>query len=102
MILSNSRTARRASRAPQPAGWPPKHGRDSSQQGCAKSSVLLWAGLVVTLLPGAAFPLPPGNWVSFVNVSPRTGLREIIYGGLEHQKYILETAAAGVAIFDYD
>ena len=102
MNLLKSRTARRASRAPQSAGWPPKHGRDSFQQGCAKSSVLLWTGLVVTLLPGAAFPLPPGNWVSFVDVGAETGLREIIYGGVEHQKYILETSGAGVAIFDYD
>ena len=59
----------------------------------------VWSSLCC---PGAAFPLPPGNWVSFVDVGAETGLREIIYGGVEHQKYILETSGAGVAIFDYD
>ena len=102
MNLLESRTARRASKAPQPVGWPANHGRDGFQQGRARSSVLLWAALIVTLLSAAAFPLPPGKRISFVDVSAETGFREIIYGGVEHQKYILETTGTGVAIFDYD
>ncbi len=102
MILLKSLTAHRASRAPQPGGWSPKRGGDGFQPGRARSSVLLLGSLVVTLLSVTAFGVPPGNWISFVDVSAETGLREIIYGGVEHQKYILETTGTGVAIFDYD
>ena len=77
-------------------------GRAGLQHGRARYSVLRWVGLVVTLLPVAALAVPPGNWISFVDVSQEISLREIVYGGVEHQKYILETTGTGVAIFDYD
>lgn len=45
----------------------------------------------------AAFP------VRFVDVAGRAGLTEpIIYGGLEHKRYIIETNGSGVAFLDYD
>ncbi len=102
MILSKSRTARRASRAPRQVHRIPGHGGDGFHHGRAGSFVLLCVGLLVTLLPETAFSLPPENRISFVDVSAETGLRETIYGGAESQKYILETTGTGVAVFDYD
>jgi len=41
--------------------------------------------------------------VTFVDVAGLAGLSDpIIYGGLEHKKYIIETNGSGVAFFDYD
>lgn len=41
--------------------------------------------------------------VTFVDVAGRVGLSEpIVYGGLEHKKYIIETNGSGVAFLDYD
>jgi hypothetical protein len=39
----------------------------------------------------------------FVDVAAQAGLKApIIYGGVDHQDYILEVAGCGVAFFDYD
>jgi len=41
--------------------------------------------------------------VSFVDVALTAGLSDpIVYGGLEHKKYIIETNGSGVAFLDYD
>ena len=48
-------------------------------------------------------PLAAADWISFVDVAAEAGVQpEIVFGGVERQKYILESAGTGVAIFDYD
>jgi hypothetical protein len=60
------------------------------------SAVTCWFALA--LVPSA--PLP---WISFVDIASSAGLTDpVVYGGIERQKYILETTGTGVAIFDYD
>src|SRR5207249_12133153 len=45
----------------------------------------------------------PDSWVSFVDIAREAGLTApVIYGGVERQKYILETTGTGVAVFDFD
>jgi enediyne biosynthesis protein E4 len=45
----------------------------------------------------------PDSWVSFVDIAREAGLTSpVIYGGVERQKYILETTGTGVAVFDFD
>jgi hypothetical protein len=40
---------------------------------------------------------------SFENVAERAGLREgTVFGGKEHNRYLLETTGCGAALFDYD
>ncbi len=54
--------------------------------------------------PGPKSPIegvPLG--VSFVEVAPQAGLTEVtIYGGVKHNKYLLETTGCGLAFYDYD
>ncbi len=60
-------------------------------------------GFALTLLIAGHGPLPAGDWISFVDVATEAGVEpEIVYGGVERQKYILESSGTGVAIFDYD
>ncbi len=41
--------------------------------------------------------------VSFVEVAPQAGLTDVtIYGGIHHNKYLLETTGCGLAFYDYD
>ena len=57
----------------------------------------------LTLLIVWRCPLPAGDWTTFVDVAAEAGVQpEIVFGGVERQKYILESAGTGVAIFDYD
>ena len=61
------------------------------------------ATVSLTLLLAGRCPLPAGDWISFVDVAAEAGVKpEIVYGGVERQEYILESAGTGVAIFDYD
>lgn len=47
--------------------------------------------------------LIPDVPIRFLDVTRQAGLTEpIIYGGVESQRYILETAGTGLAIFDYN
>ena len=47
--------------------------------------------------------LPAQAPIKFVDRSRESGLnRPIVYGGVESQRYILETTGTGVAAFDYD
>jgi FG-GAP-like repeat len=40
---------------------------------------------------------------SFVDVTAKAGLiHPVVYGGVDHKKYIIETNGCGVAFFDYD
>lgn len=54
--------------------------------------------------PGPKSPIegtPLG--VSFVEVAPQSGLTgDTIYGGVLHNKYLLETTGCGLAFYDYD
>ena len=54
--------------------------------------------------PGPKSPIegtPLG--VSFVEVAPQAGLTDVtIYGGVKHNKYLLETTGCGLAFYDYD
>ena len=45
-----------------------------------------------------------GRWdVTFTDVAERAGLRqEIVYGGIERKRFIIETNGSGVALLDYD
>jgi hypothetical protein len=54
-------------------------------------------------------PLPRGKpsgipfLASFTDVAARAGLTQpVIYGGLKHKNYIVETVGCGIAFFDYD
>src|SRR5229473_2346414 len=39
----------------------------------------------------------------FVDIAEQAGLRQpVIYGGVDHKQYILETVGCGVAFIDYD
>src|SRR5579872_5134517 len=39
----------------------------------------------------------------FVDIAEQAGLRQpVIYGGIDHKDYILETVGCGVAFIDYD
>src|SRR3989442_14913108 len=58
---------------------------------------------VICLFTLATLPGAPAPWISFVDIAPSAGLTHpVVYGGVERQKYILETTGTGVAIFDYD
>ena len=64
-------------------------------------SALPW--VAATTLIAAVLPAPVSSWLAFEDVGPEAGFTtEIVYGGVERQKYILETSGTGVAIFDYD
>ncbi len=61
------------------------------------------AAVSLTFLIAGRGPLPAGDWISFVDVAAQAGVEpEIVYGGVERKKYILESSGTGVAIFDYD
>ena len=69
---------------------------------CIPLSALPWVA-AATLIAAAALPAAPNSWIAFEDVGPEAGFTtEIVYGGVERQKYILETSGTGVAIFDYD
>ncbi|MBM3775968.1 MAG: VCBS repeat-containing protein, partial [Acidobacteria bacterium] len=54
-------------------------------------------------LAAGVFAGGSGPWITFTDVAAEAGLREpVIYGGVETQKYILETTGTGVAVLDYD
>ena len=58
--------------------------------------------LPLGLVVGSAF-LEARSPIRFVDRSRESGLdRPIVYGGVEFQRYILETTGTGVASFDYD
>ena len=74
----------------------------------AISTLALFAVLTVCTLsaaqgqPGASnqHPLPIAH---FVDIAEKAGLTmNIVYGGVDTKKYIIETTGTGVAIFDYD
>ena len=54
--------------------------------------------------PGPASPIagtPLG--VQFFDVAKKSGINvETIYGGVGHNKYLLETTGCGIAFYDYD
>ena len=58
--------------------------------------------------PGQEAPAPAKagdakQIANFVDVADKAGLTAImVFGGLDKNKYILETTGTGVAIFDYD
>jgi hypothetical protein len=47
---------------------------------------------------------PAGPWgVSFTDVAEAAGLRtDIVYGGIDRKRFIIETNGSGVALIDYD
>ena len=58
--------------------------------------------LLLGLLVGSAL-LEAQSPIRFVDRSREAGLDQpIVYGGVESQRYILETTGTGVASFDYD
>ena len=58
--------------------------------------------LLLWLSVGSAF-LEARSPIRFVDRSRESGLdHPILYGGVESQRYILETTGTGVALFDYD
>ena len=60
------------------------------------------ATLLLGLVAGNPI-LPAQAPIQFVDRSRESGLnRPIVYGGVESQRYILETTGTGVATFDYD
>lgn len=56
------------------------------------------------LRPGAKVPHSPTPFsATFTDVAAHAGLTHaVIYGGIEHKDYILETIGCGVAFLDYD
>ncbi len=80
------------------AGW-----RQTTMGGGAGSEPDYQAAPVAPA-PGAASPIagtPLG--VSFIDVATQSGLNaKTIYGGEQHNKYLLETTGCGVAFYDYD
>ena len=53
---------------------------------------------------GSDQPRVPGSWnVTFTDIAERAGLRsEIVYGGIDRKRFIIETNGSGVALIDYD
>jgi hypothetical protein len=49
-------------------------------------------------------PRGSGPWnVTFTDIAERSGLRtEIVYGGIDRKRFIIETNGSGVALIDYD
>jgi len=76
----------------------------------AAACLLAAWGLASLGAQAPAGPAAPGfaatreDWtVSFVDVARKVGLRdEVVYGGLEQKRFIIETNGAGVALVDVD
>jgi hypothetical protein len=56
------------------------------------------------MLPASDHSYPAGPWgVSFTDIAEAAGLRsEIVYGGIDRKRFIIETNGSGVALIDYD
>jgi hypothetical protein len=63
-----------------------------------------WSLIIIAAVSaGSDSLLAAKAWVSFTDITSESGVTsETVYGGIERQKYILETTGTGVAIFDYD
>jgi Flp pilus assembly protein TadD len=61
------------------------------------------AGVAVCLFGRALAAQPPAPTFSFVNIARQAGLNDrIVFGGVQTNKYLLETTGTGVALIDYD
>jgi hypothetical protein len=55
------------------------------------------------LAPVAVRGKEPNGLPYFTDIAAKAGLTQpVVYGGVEHKKYILETNGCGIAFFDYD
>jgi hypothetical protein len=63
---------------------------------------------VCALMPAQSVPIvnsqaPPPASAHFNDIAEKAGITmNIVYGGVDTKKYIIETTGTGVAIFDYD
>jgi len=59
--------------------------------------------LPALLLPSVGGGNAAESLPNFVDVAAKAGLiHPVVYGGVDHKKYILETNGCGIAFFDYD
>jgi len=59
--------------------------------------------LPALLLPSVCAGNAAESLPNFIDVAARAGLSHpVVYGGVDHKKYIIETNGCGVAFFDYD
>ena len=68
------------------------------------SSLFLSAAIALVLMnPQSAIRNPKSNIPQFTDVAAQAGLTsQIIYGGVESKRYIIEANGCGVAFYDYD
>jgi hypothetical protein len=73
----------------------------------ASLAILIGALGIAHAMPGNASrnqPRVPGPWnVTFTDIAEPAGLRaEIVYGGIDRKRFIIETNGSGVGLIDYD
>src|SRR5260370_7536036 len=66
----------------------------------SRRDLLKLPALLIPTLSGAKEPDGP-PW--FTDLAAKAGLTEpVVYGGVDHKKFILETNGCGIAFYDYD
>src|SRR5207302_7944465 len=76
----------------------PDHHRDRGEERVRRRDLL-----AALLAPAVMRGKEPHGLPYFTDVAAKAGLTQpVVYGGVDHKKYILETNGCGIAFFDYD